>query len=306
MKVRCVGISFENKYSAINFDNIFDYLEKNSKIIETPNYQRHFFFFKQKDEYCGLVLTFKDQKKDCRASINKDKFKIKLEDLKDQKLATFNFFVLKKSKENTLKGIFLYYHNSCSPTSLSDFIRSSINVHIENLKKEELRNIEKEKEKEKKAIRKKYHGSLIYSVIVEQSELKTLLRSLKEINKVEMNLESYAFRESQFTPIVHYAKNAKLSLNIDKSNSNRVNDVIEGISEFCKDKANYRKGKVSGIDKNGYERFIDFVNCPTFFAEFDYDILSENVDELDETNYKINEIYNIIRKEMNENKKYFK
>lgn len=92
MKVRRIGISLTNKNKTIRFSDFINYmLAASGERAGFENGERFFCFMKMR-VFSGVVLTFKDQRRDCRARFQNGQFTIHTADiLNDEKLIDFNF-----------------------------------------------------------------------------------------------------------------------------------------------------------------------------------------------------------------------
>nr|VUD31993.1 Uncharacterised protein [Raoultella sp. NCTC 9187] len=92
------------------------------------------------DFYYGLVVTFKNQKKNCMSQFIDGEFQLKVEELQgDEKLATFNLFVLNKAN---LRGLYMSHHGSCSLNTLFSHFQTVSNEFIRKQNADEVAKLE--------------------------------------------------------------------------------------------------------------------------------------------------------------------
>ncbi|CFQ72452.1 hypothetical protein [Yersinia similis] len=140
MQVKSIGFSIENENPHITSEQILNHLISHSdNEIRRLDYVRKILISDDDEFYTGLVLTFKNQKKNCKSTVKNGQFVVKVEDLKgDEKLVNFNFFCLKKE---TMKGLYLYYHGSCTLNTLFSQLQTNSNEYIRKLESDEIKSL---------------------------------------------------------------------------------------------------------------------------------------------------------------------
>lgn len=129
MQVKSLGFSITNENENINtIDVMNEFIKASSRQYDRADYTRRILMSDVNDFYYGLVVTFKNQKKNCKSQFIDGKFQLKVEDLQgDEKLATFNLFLLNKTN---LRGLYMSHHGSCSLNTLFSHLQSVSNEFI--------------------------------------------------------------------------------------------------------------------------------------------------------------------------------
>ncbi|MVX93725.1 hypothetical protein GQF58_29180, partial [Escherichia coli] len=106
MKVRSIGITINNNNKNINTVDVMNaFINASNREHNRTDYTRKILISDVNDFYYGLVVTFRNQKKNCKSQFVDGKFQLKIEDLQgSDKLANFNFFLIKKSN---LSGLYM-------------------------------------------------------------------------------------------------------------------------------------------------------------------------------------------------------
>jgi hypothetical protein len=64
----------------------------NTQVVNYSDYSRKILISEEQNYFIGLVLTFKNQRKNCLSRIDNGRFTIKVEDLQgEDKIVNFNF-----------------------------------------------------------------------------------------------------------------------------------------------------------------------------------------------------------------------
>lgn len=278
--------------------DIFDYFIKQSTHeIKRADYDRQILVKDDGKYYSGLVLTYKNQKKNCLSKVKNGQFEIKIEDLKgDNKLVNFNFFCINKK---SMKGLYLYYRGSCSLNSLFSSWQSYSNFTIR--KKIRLETTALGKKPDKKlveAIHKKYEQRLEFRVTIDKANLISMLSAFNEIKSATFRYDSVDFTDSEMIGVEQFTRNTEVTFNISDNNKSRVGQIANSIDQMVKNVSGITKGVVSVVDHNKNERLVDLINSPCFFNEYDFDTIAQHVDGLKNDNYTTNAIISIIKDEI--------
>ncbi|MCW6601749.1 hypothetical protein ND444_05675 [Yersinia ruckeri] len=302
MNVKSIGFSIKNPNKNVCTKDVINYfISLSDNQITRADYDRKVMLTEEDDFYTGLVLTFKNQKKNCKSTMANGKFVLKVEDLQgDEKLVHFNFFCLKK---DSLRGLYLYYHGSCSLSALFHRLESASNEYIRNLVRDEIKNLGKKPDQKKsEAINKKYAERFEYEIIVDESNLETMLSSFKEIKSATFRFSSIGFEKPEMLGIEQFARNTEVTFNITTEDKTKTSPIARSVTKAFKSVGGILKGKVVAKDHQNHERIINFFNCPTYFNESDFDLMAEKVDGLTNDNYHKNEIVAIIKDEISNGK----
>ncbi|MCS0534223.1 MULTISPECIES: hypothetical protein [Citrobacter freundii complex] len=298
MKIKSQGFAIINSNANIKMSDIFDYFIKQSTHeIKRADYDRQILVKDDGKYYSGLVLTYKNQKKNCLSKVKNGQFEIKIEDLKgDNKLVNFNFFCINKK---SMKGLYLYYRGSCSLNSLFSSWQSYSNFTIR--KKIRLETTALGKKPDKKlveAIHKKYEQRLEFRVIIDKANLISMLSAFNEIKSATFRYDSVDFTDSEMIGVEQFTRNTEVTFNISDNNKSRVGQIANSIDQMVKNVSGITKGVVSVVDHNKNERLVDLINSPCFFNEYDFDTIAQHVDGLKNDNYTTNAIISIIKDEI--------
>lgn len=298
MKIKSQGFAIINSNANIKMSDIFDYFIKQSTHeIKRADYDRQILVKDDGKYYSGLVLTYKNQKKNCLSKVKNGQFEIKIEDLKgDNKLVNFNFFCINKK---SMKGLYLYYRGSCSLNSLFSSWQSYSNFTIrKKIRLETTALGKKPDEKLIEAIHKKYEQRLEFRVIIDKTNLISMLSAFNEIKSATFRYDSVDFTDSEMIGVEQFTRNTEVTFNISDNNKSRVGQIANSIDQMVKNVSGITKGVVSVVDYNKNERLVDLINSPCFFNEYDFDTIAQHVDGLKNDNYTTNAIISIIKDEI--------
>lgn len=302
LKIKSLGFSIENKNSNISTKEVFDkFISSSTRVYHGTDYSRQILISDDVDYYSGIALTFRNQKKNCKSTFTGGKFQLKVEDLKgDEKLVSFNFFCIKKS---TLKGLYMYHHGSCSLNGLFSNLQTVSNEHIRKKNEDEIKTLgEKPKQKDVARINKKYNERFLFNVITSKKNIAVLLAEFKKIKSATFRFSFIDFKSGPMTALEPFANSTDVSFNIESNERGKTHALANKLSDVFSNAGNILKAKVIAIDHSDNERIIDFINCPTFFDEYDFDVLADNVDGLTNDNYVKNPIIAIIKEQITADK----
>lgn len=294
MRVKSIGFEIHNPNPNINTSDVIkSFIASSDRVHNYADYSRQILLSERDSYYVGLVLTYKNQKKNLKSTINGGKFILKVEDLKaDEKVVAFNFFCLKKSN---LKGLYLYHHSSCSVSSLFSNLQTISNEFIRKKNKEDLDALGKNaSQKNKAAVNEKYNERFDYKVIFNQEDIEGVLSEFKKIKSAAFRFSHIGFTEGPMTAIEEETKNIDVNFTIANELRSSTHRLAGKISNAYKASKNIIKAKVVAIDYHDNERLIDILNCPTFFNEYEFDYIAEKVDGLSNDNYTQNDVVDII------------
>lgn len=297
MKVKRIGLKITNNNKTLDFNGFMAYLM--SAEVKKYGYEsgeRFFLFSEDKNFYSGVILTFKDQRKDCRARFQDGKFTIHTKDvLSEDKLIDFNFFAFKKK---SLRGLFEYYHNSCSIYVLFRFMRN----HFENLKEEKKtqyihdnRSIGAELA-EKKAT-KMYSGRLVTQILLDERDIPSVLSEYAKVKKIEMSYYADHFSVGHAIALQKSSKEVKVTFNITDSEQSKIGALTAGVVELA-GATGFKKGNVRTVDNDDVERTISILNSPKQLGECEFDSLAHKIDGLTVDNFADNSILVELKKEI--------
>lgn len=298
MKIKSQGFAMKNLNSNVQVREIVDYfIQQSMHELKRKDYNRQILLKEDGNYYTGLVLTFKNHKKNCLSEIKNGVFKVKVEDLKtDDKLVSFNFFCINKT---SFKGLYLYYRGSCSLNSLFSQWQSYSNYLFRKKCREEIKSLGKNPEQAKlDEVNSKYEQRVEFSILIDHNDLLSILNGFNEIKSAAFKFDSVEFKESEMMGVEQFTRNTEVIFNISDNNKNKVQQVAGELKQVFDNIAGITKGIVRAVDHHKNERIIDLLNSPSFFSEYDFDELAAHVDGLNNENYSSNPIIDIIKDEM--------
>ncbi|GAB50134.1 hypothetical protein [Atlantibacter hermannii] len=298
MKVKSLGFSITNNNQNVDSTDVMNALIKSStRIHNRMDYTRQILISESNGFYYGLVVTFRNQKKNCKSSIANGKFKLKVEELiGGDKLASFNFFCIKKQ---SLNGLYMYHHGSCSLNGLFTHLQTVSNEFIRLQCEKEIAALgEKPAKKLITEINKKYKDRIGFSLITNKKDISAILREFKEIKHATFKFDYIDFKGGPLTPLEAFSNSTVVDFNIDPSDRKKVNALTQGLSDAYKSLNGIVKAKVIATDHSNVEKIVDFMNCPAFFETYDFDVIAEMADGVTDDNYVTNRIFDIIKDEM--------
>lgn len=275
MKIRLLGFDLQAG-NGITLADLFAHLaSKQNSPIDFHGYERLLYVGENKKYHLGLLITTKDQKKFLELSQTGGAVKFEPRDVTTgARLADFNFFLLDK---NTGRGIYQYYHNSCSLNPFAYLLRKC----YDELKQEKIdasiSKLTSPTESSKAKIKKQYSGTLQWTQIVRPENFEALVGRLQSINTFTVSMATLDQKESAFRSISSLAK--KVVHEFKFSNDKGTNAIIRSITNFIK-RDPPESARVDGIDEDGLEQVIKLTNNPDSFGEFEYDEVTEKMDFL--------------------------
>lgn len=298
MKVKSIGFAITNNNKNIDTGDVFEYLIRSSnEVFSMVDYSRQVLICDDEDFYIGLVLTFRNQKKNCKSSIKDGKFVVKVDDLQgDEKLVNFNFMCIKKK---SLKGLYMSYHGSCPISNLFSHLQTKSNQYIRSIADSEIKLLgDKPKQKDIKKVNEKYNERIDFSIIADKKSIETIISNFRKVKSATFRFSSLDFKQGSMTAVSPYTKNTDIIFNIAPPEREKTSPIARKLNEVYKSLDNIIKARVIATDHFNNDRVIDFFNCPAFFDEYDFDTLAEMVDGLTNENFKSNPIVAIIKEQI--------
>ncbi|EHL1006686.1 TPA: hypothetical protein ACNRMC_004550, partial [Escherichia coli] len=274
MKVRSIGFTINNNNKNINTVDVMNaFINASNREHSRTDYTRKILISDVNDFYYGLVVTFRNQKKNCKSQFVDGKFQLKIEDLQgSDKLANFNFFLIKKSN---LSGLYMYHHGSCSLNTLFSHLETISNEFIRNQNKEEIKKLgDKPKQKEVTAINKKYKERLTFSLMTNKNNIQSVLCQFKEIKSTSFKFNYIDFKGGPMTALEQFVNTTTIDMNFNSSDRTKVQQLSQNLSNIYNSMSGVAKAQVIAVNHAGIEKTIDFMNCPVFFETYDFDIIA--------------------------------
>lgn len=298
MKVKSIGFQIENLNGNINIKDVLkSFINSSARVHSYTDFSRQVLLSEEPDFYVGMVLTYRNQKKSCKSTIKAGAFKLKVQDLKsNEKLVSFNFFCMNKK---TFKGLYLYHHSSCSINSLFSNFQTLSNEFIRAKNKEEIDALgDNPKQKDVVNVNKKFKERVNYKILTTQDNIEALLSTFKRIKSASFRFSHLDFLQKEMSAIEPLTKNIDVSFSIESVEREKTAKLGRLISKAYNQVQNITQAKVVAIDYSENERFIDVMNCPTFFEEYDFDFIADKVDGVTNQNYTSNPVVDIIKDQM--------
>lgn len=302
MKVRFLGFNLDNQSKSISLEEYITHMiTPEGKILNIGEYNRYMFFNKDsnKEYYLGLLVTVKDQKSYCKLVNDDGKMLVQISEIdSNENLMDFNFFVINKE---TGSGMYQYYHQSCSLNSFGYFITKEFNNYKTERTADELSTFidEKEKEKQKKLLNKKYREKLMFEILVRHENIQALINELKKVKSFEYCFSSLTVDEPEFKPLQGHVRKERTRLSF--TSDSPVQHLASTISNIVSSKQ-IEEGKVSGIDLDGIERVLRITNNPDNFAEYNYDDVASKINSLDISSFDNSWVIQELIRKCSENK----
>jgi hypothetical protein len=269
MKIKLLGINLESG-SGFTLANLFNYIGQHNDPVDIGGYGRFLYIDERDGFHVGLLITTKNQKKYLEFKHDKTAAKLEAKDVSEgAKFADFNFFAINKK---TGRGIYQYYHHSCSLNMFGVICRS----YYERLRQAQISEAMKtcHSTKEEKAIKKHFAGTLKWEIVVRPEAFDALVRSLKSIKAVTLTLSTLAYEKTVFTPISRVAK--RMTQRYTFAPKTPISSLVSGIRDVVS-KADVDGAKVEGIGQDGLEQVIKLINTPDFFGSFDFDAVASTM-----------------------------
>lgn len=299
MRVKSIGFSISNPNPNVNTADVMEaFIRASTREHNRIDYTRRILISDVNDDYYyGLVVTFRNQKKNCKSQFTGGKFQLKIEDLAgNDKLANFNFFLIKKSN---LTGLYMYHRGSCSLNNLFSHFQTISNEFIRELNANEVKALgDKPKHKEIIAVNKKYKDRLSFQIMTNKDDIKKILGQFKEIKKTIFKFNYIDFKGGPMTALEPFANTTTIDMTFNAGDKTKIQALSQHMYDIYKQMGGIVKARVTAVDHAGFEKVIDFMNCPTFFESYDFDTIAEKVDGLTSDNYTTNPIFGMIKDEI--------
>lgn len=220
----------------------------------------------------GLFVSIKNQKRFTEIRENRGQFELVSKDLDaGARLADFNFFILNKQNR---RGIYQYYHQSCSLQQFLGFTSSQF-YKLKRDKIDELRENETYSEEELlQRLESLKTSRLNTDVMVRSDTFEQLLDQIDQIKEMKFSLSTYEPDTGWFRPLRDCAKKRteRILFNRDMNSAIRtgIRQVIQ--NEEIEDV------RVTGVSvETGIETTIKLFNNINDFGQYDYDNLTEHM-----------------------------
>ena len=216
--------------------------------------------------YAGLLITTKDHKKFLEFTHDAENAKLQAKDVTEgAQLADFNFFLINKA---TGRGIYQYYHNSCSLNTFGMVCKK----HYDVLRSQKIHSgiaaLGKSTSKQEKAIRDSYAGTLKWNMLVRPEAFEELVKQFKTIKSLTVSITTLAYQKTLFGPISRHAK--RMTQGFRFPENAQSGDLVKDITDLVAI-PELETAKVEGKDEHGLHQTVKLENTPDSFGTFDYD-----------------------------------
>lgn len=274
MNIKFQGFELSVLRGSIDFDDLVAWLQSNSgKMIRFAPFDRMLCLDIEEDSeyYLGLFVSIKDQKRFCEIREQNGTFELVSKDLDEgASIADFNFFVIHKE---TKRGIYQYYHQSCSLRQFLSYLeRQFLNLKRKSIKENYRDNTINDEERN--FIRERIAASQFRSnLLMRSEEFDKLLDELSSIKEIKFDVATYEANDRWFMPLTQAAKKRTERVIFRR---NLLGMVKKSIREFVRQDV-VNNVSVKGISsETGIETTIKMFNNMADFGLFDYDELTEH------------------------------
>jgi hypothetical protein len=274
MDIKLLGFELEVG-KGISLVDLFDYIAttKGSPIV-FYKYGRFLYVEDLGQHYAGLLITTKDQKKFIEFEQHAGTAKLEPRDVtQGSQIADFNYFLVNKK---TGRGLYQYYHNSCS----IDTFASVCKRHYDNLKESQIKAaisaLAQPTPSKQRQCRSMFAGTLTWNVLVRPEAFRDMVSDLKSIKSLTVTVTTLAFKQTIFSPIANHAKRMTQTFRFP-ANTAPVPallgeiDALVGLHEVD-------AARIEGQDKDGRHHVLKVDNTPDSFGVYDYDTIASKMD----------------------------
>lgn len=175
----------------------------------------------------GLFVTIKDQKRFCEIREQSGQFQLVTRDLDDDaRMADFNFFLLNKTSH---RGIYQYYHQSCSLQQFLSFLISQFNSSKKD-RIDEIRSADEALDTEATVTSIK-ETKLTTQILVKQESFEELIDEFRRIKELKFEFVTYDADSSIFRPIRDVMKKRTERVLFERDTS-LLHQIGQGIKEL--------------------------------------------------------------------------
>lgn len=278
MKTQLMGFSWELG-RGISIDEFFEHLATlKGQPEKFGDYDRLLYVGSRDGYYVGLFLKIKDQKRSTEITGSGDQFKVTVRSLAEgTNLVDFNFFIINKV---TCRGLYQYYHQSCSLNQFGLFCSQQYDGLKESRIETDLKQHggDEAPAKMQRKVKSQYKGSLRWENIVRSEKLEELLAALDTIKFFDFTLTTIDDSDALLTPLKPFAKKQRRIVRFRPSSDGVVNAIVSIVKS-----RGITQGRVGGVDAQNRECVYRLLENPDKFGEFEYDdIADETVFNLEE------------------------
>ncbi|ELM3730490.1 hypothetical protein RYR49_003427 [Edwardsiella piscicida] len=100
------------------------------------------------------------------------------------------------------------------------------------------------------------------------------------------------------TALQPFVNTTTIDMKFNHDDKTKIQALSQNMMNAYNSMSDIVKARVTAVDHKGIEKVIDFMNCPTFFESYDFDIIAEQVDGMTNENYTTNPVFDIIKDEI--------
>jgi hypothetical protein len=274
MNIKFQGFEFDIEGTGVTWDEVVRHLES---VSQTEIFQRPFNRVicvdstSNADYILGLFVSIKDQKRFCQIRESHGQFELTAQDLDvGARMADFNFFIINKQ---TKKGIYQYYHQSCSLRQFMGFVESRF-FDFRDIKERSITQSTTLDVEEKAELQENLRNSVLRGcVLVRPENFDQLLESLDQIKEMKFNVSTVVPDSPLFRPLRDVVKKRTERVLFNKD---MLSSVRSSIREFA------RSADVSDVavrgksSETGIETTIHLFDNLEDFGQYDYDELTQH------------------------------
>jgi len=281
MQVNLLGFEWKikgDRAKLVDVKDLFAHITSNHGTeIKHKGHNRLVYVGETPGYYTGLVLTAKDHVRFCELNRKGKGLQINVrEATAGSSLIDFNFFVLNKQ---TSRGLYQYYKNSCWVTAFGTLCGSMLDDCCEAKMAAQIvagGGAQTFKEKDLRAIRRKFDGYLESILLVREDDFKKIVSNMTKIKSFQFSMGSVLpEKESWFRPLKGVSQSIRHQVSFYKESTlqarrKAIFDVLGGDNKGH-EKAKIDKAAVHGVDHDGLSRTIFLESNPDFFGSYDFD-----------------------------------
>jgi hypothetical protein len=281
LKAHVLGFRLElvgESADPISFDQLFGWLAARRNVEREFNGFNRLVYVGSTEKYhTGLLLTAKTHKRFCELKRTGEALKINVREAEaGASLIDFNFFVLNRE---TGRGLYQYYHNSCSVPVFGRFCAYELGMFQAFKIVEEIKAMggkENLSDQQLEQVFERFSGTLDCQLLVRKENFGTLIEQMEKISAIEFSFASIEpEQERWFRRFTGVSKLIKHRVTFNRKVT--LEERRRAILSFVND-GEVEEAAVEGVDADGLEKTIALSNNPDSFGHFDFDSIAGDMD----------------------------
>lgn len=272
MKIKLLGIDLSVGNGVALADLFAHIAAKLGAPRELSGYSRFLYTADKSGYYIGLLITTKNHNKFLEFKRDANSAKLEARETSNgAKLADFNFFVIDKSSG---RGIYQYYHQSCSLNTFGLLLKS----YYDELKVAGIAAartaVTNPTAKSERQIQQRFRGTLTWATVVRKETFQKLISKFKHIRNIQINVATVAYEETIFTPLAREA--SRMSQRYSFSVGTPVHAVVKGVRAIFTE-TEVKGARAEGIGEDDLEEVVKLINTPDYFGEFEFEKIASTM-----------------------------